>query len=594
MGMLGILLDSKLTEDQRDIAETARSSAQSLLSLINDILDFSKMEAQKLQLEKADFDLRDSIQSVVDLLAAGARKKALEIGCAIDADVPRSLSGDEARLRQILLNLLGNAIKFTQSGGAVIRVSRASASEKSVQLLFRVTDTGIGMSPEISRSLFQPFVQADPSTTRRFGGTGLGLAISKQLVTMMNGEIGVETEPGQGSTFWFTAFFDARAESAATTETSEAIRALIVDDSAAGRNLLSLQLSAWDLANDVASDSTQALVMLREAAVAGRPYNVIVSDLQMPTIDGIMLARLVKAQPGLGNPRFIVVSGTAPTQMDSATLAEKGVSVWLTKPIKERQLLAAVLGKAVTRAHIEQPAIQKVKKSGRILVADDNVVNQKVTLRQLNKLGCPADAVANGKEAIAALARTEYDLVLLDCHMPEMDGFEAAATIRAAEPEGRRLPIIALTASVRQEDRDRCAANGMDDFLAKPVGEVDLAKVLERWLPESAFDPAAIANLRSLAGDDASFMRDVMSSFVETADEIIATMNAGDNGAFGRQAHALAGSSRNVGATHLADLCSAAETEAYSDPVVTKAKYIDSIRIAYSEVRREIMKKDAA
>src|SRR5205085_2250119 len=334
----------------------------------------------------------------------------------------------------------------------------------------------------------------------------------------------------------------------AATGASEVLRTLVVDDSVAGRNLLSLQLSAWEVANDVASDSTEALAKLRDAAAAGTPYNVVVSDLQMPTIDGIMLARLVKAQPQFGDPRFILVSGTAPTESDSATLADKGVSVWLTKPIKERQLQAAVLGKPVTRAHVERVAVQKVRKSGRILVADDNVVNQKVALRQLNKLGCAADAVANGKKAIEALAHVKYDLVLMDCHMPEMDGFEAAATIRESERGPRRLPIIALTASVQQEDRDRCAAAGMDDFLAKPVSEADLAKVLERWLPESAFDPAVIENLQSLGGDDASFMQEVMSSFVETGDAVIKAMDADDPGSFGSHAHALAGSSRNVGA----------------------------------------------
>ncbi|HJT16419.1 MAG TPA: response regulator, partial [Thermoanaerobaculia bacterium] len=587
IGMLGILLDSNLDNDQRDMAETAHSSAESLLHLINDILDFSKMEAEKLQLETSEFELRDTIESVVELLGANARKKSLEIGCAIDSDVPHALTGDGGRLRQILLNLVGNAIKFTDSGGVVVRVSRVGYDDPNAQLLFRVIDTGIGMSAETCNSIFQPFIQADASTTRRFGGTGLGLAISKRLVAMMHGEIGVDSEPGHGSTFWFTASFGVH-EASADAETAEPIRALIVDDSVAGRNLLSLQLSAWNVPNDVAADSITAIAMLGKAAAEGNPYDVVVSDLNMPQIDGLTFARIVDAQPQFGKPRFIVVSGTTPSSDVAATLPNNGVSVWLTKPIKERQLQAALLGKPVAPRTRPERAQVRTRKSGHILIAEDNAVNQMVTLRQVKKLGCSADAVSTGREALAAIARTKYDLVLMDCHMPEMDGFEAAMAIRQNDP-AHRLPIIALTASVRQEDRDHCTAAGMDDFLAKPVNEADLLKVLERWLPETSLDQELTENLRKVAGDDEQFLKELMTIFVKFADSLMGPMESDAPESFGRLAHTLGGSSRNLGATRLAELCSAAEVDAYADPAASKARYLSAIRSTYAEVRRDLI-----
>jgi CheY-like chemotaxis protein/HPt (histidine-containing phosphotransfer) domain-containing protein len=308
----------------------------------------------------------------------------------------------------------------------------------------------------------------------------------------------------------------------------------------------------------------------------------------MPQIDGLTLARMVKSQPQFGTPRFLIVSGTAPSPDIAATLPDSGVSLWLTKPIKERQLQAAVLGKPVApRTRPERPPL-RARKTGRILIAEDNAVNQMVTLRQVKKLGCSADAVSTGREALAALKRAKYDLVLMDCHMPEMDGFEAAMAIRKTE-SGHRLPIIALTASVRQEDRDHCTASGMDDFLAKPVNEADLMKVLDRWLPEASLDPELTDNLRSLAGDDEQFLIDLMSTYVKFADSLMGPMENDDAESFGRLAHTLAGSSRNLGAMRLADLCSAAEVDAYDDPAASKARHLGAIRRAYAEVRRDLL-----
>jgi CheY-like chemotaxis protein len=438
------------------------------------------MEAEKLQLEYSEFALRDTIESVVELLGANAHKKSLEIGCAIDADVPHALMGDSGRLRQILLNLVGNAIKFTESGGVVVRVSRIGYDDPA-QLLFRVIDTGIGMSAETCENIFQPFMQADASTTRRFGGTGLGLAISKRLVALMNGEIGADSEPGHGSTFWFTASFGVH-EVSSDREPLESVRALVVDDSVAGRNLLSLQLSAWNVPNDVAADSVTAMAMLGKAAAEGQPYDVIVSDLNMPQIDGLTLARMVKSQPQFGTPRFLIVSGTAPSPDIAATLPDSGVSLWLTKPIKERQLQAAVLGKPVApRTRPERPPL-RARKTGRILIAEDNAVNQMVTLRQVKKLGCSADAVSTGREALAALKRAKYDLVLMDCHMPEMDGYAATAEIRRREKGDRHVPIVAMTAEAMEGSRESCLRAGMDDYVVKPVKVADLGEAVRRWL----------------------------------------------------------------------------------------------------------------
>ena len=466
----------------------------------------------------------------------------------------------------------------------VARVGLASRLENQVQLLITVTDTGIGLSPETREHLFQPFVQADASTTRRFGGTGLGLAISKQLVGMMNGEIGVESEPGQGSTFWFTAEFEAPVETAVAGNALKP-RVLIVDDSATARNLLSLQLSAWEVPNEAVGGALAAVRMLRDAVADGKPYGVVITDLQMPDMDGLTLARLIQGQ--FGRTRVIVASSTAPPS-DRESLAGRGVAVWLNKPIKPRQLEAAVFGQSAPERREVQPVIEAAPRAARILVVEDNAVNQKVAVRQLQKLGYSADIAANGLEALEALRRIEYAVVLMDCHMPEMDGYEATAALRRS---GSKIPIIALTASVQQEDRDRCLAAGMNDFISKPTREADLARMLAKWIGDEAsqaisLDPESVQALRQLGGDDDSFLRDLFTMYVEQADNLVASLRDGDETTFVRTVHALGGSSRNIGAVGMGELCKAAEI----DSGKRRAEHTAAIADAYTRVRSEVLR----
>jgi CheY-like chemotaxis protein len=392
--------------------------------------------------------------------------------------------GDASRFRQVLLNLIGNAIKFTSQGGVIVQIDRDSATEESVVLRSRVTDSGIGIAAAVQDSLFQPFVQGDASTTRLFGGTGLGLAISRKLVHMMGGEISVDSEPECGSSFSFTACFEraAGAEEIAD-ECSVHPRVLIVDDSPTTRQLMALQLSAFGIPNEMADDSITALSMLREAAAAGVPYDVILSDLNMPHTNGVALARLVKANPALRNPRFILITASAP-RIDVAALQESGISAFLTKPIRRHHLFSALLGDGPVETPAPEPAPQPRARNTdearrRILVVDDSAVNQVVATHQLEKLGFAADAASNGLEALDALERVSYDAVLMDCQMPEMDGLTATRLIRTREKgTSRRTKIIALTASATASDRQQCLDAGMDGFVTKPTKEENLAQVL--------------------------------------------------------------------------------------------------------------------
>jgi PAS domain S-box-containing protein len=483
IGMLGLLLDSRLDDDQRELAETARSSAEALLTIINDILDFSKIEAGKLTFDAGDFNVRTACEATIDLLSDAARRKSLDLGYVIDPQVPAVIRGDVGRLRQILLNLLGNAVKFSEEGGVLLQVDREADVDGSIALRFRVTDTGPGIAEETQRRLFQPFSQGDETTTRSFGGTGLGLAISKQLVHMMHGEIGVDSEPGCGSSFWFTARFATSSQPAEAVEPPRDAprRVLVVEDSTTSRHMVSLQLSAWGVLSEAAGGGTGAIRMLTQAAMEGAPYDLILSDFVMPDMDGATLARIVRGNPALGSPRVVLITGSA-QKFDAVRLAELGISHCLSKPVKQLHLFSAIFGQKAAAPPKPAKPVAPLRAHGRVLVVDDNVVNQKVTVRQLHKLGIAAEAVGNGLEALTALEKIAYDLVLMDCQMPEMDGYEATAEIRRRQGDSSHTPVIALTASASDSDRDRCLAAGMDDFVTKPVREHELAAALQRWM----------------------------------------------------------------------------------------------------------------
>jgi PAS domain S-box-containing protein len=498
IGMTGLLLDTELTEDQREFAETIRNSGESLLTVINDILDFSKIEAGKLHFEIMDFDMQQALEESVELLAEQAMQKQLELASLVDCSVPTQLRGDPGRLRQILTNLIGNALKFTEKGEVVVRAQTESETETTAVIRFTVTDTGIGIDKEAQERLFQPFTQADGSTTRKYGGTGLGLSISKQLVELMGGQIGVNSIVGRGSTFWFTAAFEKQAGPVVANPhcSLEGLRVLIVDDNHTNRRILEHQTRCWRMQPDAAESGAEALQMLRDASARGNKFDLAILDLMMPEMDGFELARTIKADANLKKlPLIMLASFREKGYNETATKA--GVSVYLTKPVRQSQLydcVATLINAPVpTRSADEEAAQLSTRRkqneklsNNLILLAEDNPVNQKLALRLLQKLGLRADAVGNGLEALEALSRISYDLVLMDCQMPEMDGYEATAEIRRREASLKHTPIIAMTANALEGDREKCIAAGMDDYVSKPVRVEELARVLEQFLKDDS------------------------------------------------------------------------------------------------------------
>ncbi len=505
IGMTGLLLDLELTPLQREYAQTIRSSAETLLTVINDVLDFSKIEAGKLTFEVLDFDLTETLETTLDMLAERALAKRNELVMDLPPEVPRLLRGDPGRLRQVLVNLVGNAIKFTSDGEVLVRVSVEEKSAEQAVLRFAVRDTGVGISPEAQARLFQAFSQADSSTTRRYGGTGLGLAISKQLVTLMEGRIGVESTEGQGSTFWFTVRFGCPADQPPLTIEREGwpkLRVLVVDDNATSRQILRQQLGAWKFQKGTAADGDEALRLLREAAQQGTPYDIALLDLEMPGMDGLALARTIKAEPAIADTELIALTMLGHA-IPVAELEAAGIGHALTKPVKQSRLFDCL----VTVTSMAKPTgLQKTEPVGapatvapvivetdvpriegvRILLAEDNPVNQKVALGWLRKLGYSADAVGNGLEVLQALQRVSYDVVFMDCQMPEMDGFEATRRVREREngstcPWHAPVRIVALTANAMQGDREKCLAAGMDDYLSKPIRLPELQAAMSRW-----------------------------------------------------------------------------------------------------------------
>jgi PAS domain S-box-containing protein len=508
IGMTGLLLDSDLSLEQRQYAEVVRTSGEALLALINDILDFSKIEARRLELEVLDFELSGILEDTAELLALKAQEKGLEIVCLVEPEVPLLLRGDPGRLRQIIINLGGNAVKFTHQGGIMLYVSVEAEDERQVTLRIAVTDTGIGIPCDKQEKLFSPFVQVDGSTSRKYGGTGLGLAISKQLVELMGGVIGIESPSTMlrtgsptsrmaggeavGSTFWFTAVFEKQAAGQISEPTPQAdfggAWVLVVDDNNTNRLLVTTLMRKWGCRFAEAADGEAALERLHEATCQGDPYDVVLLDMLMPGMDGAELGRRIKESPEIRETRLIMMTSLA-EQGEKARLTELGFAGYLTKPLRQSQLrecLALVLGRAKpAMAQPPGPLVAGSTESGsrklrvRILLAEDNVINQLVALKILKKLGYRADAVANGQEAIKALETIPYDLVLMDCQMPEMDGFEATRAIRNLKME---IPIIAMTANAMKGDRELCLESGMNDYLSKPVKPADLEAALERWL----------------------------------------------------------------------------------------------------------------
>jgi two-component system sensor histidine kinase/response regulator len=497
IGMTDLVLDTELTSEQRKYLRIVKSSAGALLTVINDILDFSRMEAGKFELDPIDFNLRDAIGDTADAVALRAHQKALELIVDVGASVPRTVNGDPGRLRQILLNLLGNAIKFTHQGEVVLHVTTGASTPPDVVLHFAIRDTGVGIPLDRQQRIFEAFTQADGSVTRTFGGTGLGLTISSQLVRLMGGRLWVESEAGTGSTFHFTAGFAPAQAPARTAAAPDAVDlrdlpVLIVDDNATNRHLLEEMLLGWRMVPTLAASAPEALAALRVAEDSGKPFPLVLTDFQMPDTDGFTLAAAIKNDPATAGAAIVMLT-SAGRPGDAARCRELGVAAYLTKPIKRSELRAAILlalgGPAAERdrpALVTRHSLREARPSGRILLVEDNSVNQLVARRLLEKRGHTVVVANNGREALAILEEEAFEgfgCVLMDVQMPEMDGLECTAIIRDREPVARsRLPIVAMTADAMKGDEARCLAAGMDAYLSKPIQPDRLFELIERYL----------------------------------------------------------------------------------------------------------------
>ncbi|MEI7731307.1 MAG: response regulator [Verrucomicrobiota bacterium] len=632
IGMAGLLLDTDLNEQQRHFVETLRLSGESLLTIINDILDFSKIEARKLVFETIDFDLQETIEQALEPMAERAYAKKLELAGLVLPDVPTQLRGDPGRLRQVLLNLIGNAVKFTEQGEVVVRVSKADESTTRVVLRIEVRDTGVGIPPAVQQSIFQPFTQADGSTTRKYGGSGLGLTICKQLVEMMHGQIGVKSAPGHGSTFWFTVRLEKQPVRVKQPSKSipdlTRVRLLIVDDNATNREILEHHADAWKMRHASVTSGAEALRLL--LATPSDPFDLAILDLQMPEMDGVMLARSIKADTRIAHTRLIMLSSLG-HRLNPDELHAIGIETYLNKPVKQSQLfdcLATVMGctPAAVRRFVPVVANRHVAVPLRILLAEDNVINQQVAVGQLKNLGYTAEVVANGLEVLEAIRHTEYDVLLLDCQMPEMDGYEATKQIRQLEQTGsrKRLRIIAMTAHAMQGDREVCLAAGMDDYLSKPVHLPELQKALERCVSPgedgsvrtaanaeldalnqvpnsrtgaSPEPPVDLERLQELCDADPESRQQLIALYFSQADELTQAMQAalaaGKAAEIAALAHKLAGSSASCGMNAVVPALRSLENQAKQGDLSRAARLLEQLSLSLVSIRQFLSQQPA-
>ena len=626
IGMTDLLLDTHLDEEQREYAETVHFSSQTLLAILNDILDFSKIEAGSLSLETINFDLRREVEEVAALLAGHAHEKGLELASFVEPGTPTTVRGDPFRLRQVLTNILGNAIKFTEEGEVTLRAQLVEDAPDTVTVCFEVRDTGIGMSEEQRSRLFKPFTQADASTTRRYGGTGLGLAISRQLVLIMGGEIGVRSEPGVGSTFWFTTRLEKRPEDGRATPVPRAglqdLRVLIVDDHETNRRILHKQITSWGMRDSMAENGAEALDLLRAAAESGEAYDLAVLDMQMPDMDGIQLARAISAEPAISSTRLVLLTSIGININETARMA--GVEVVLNKPVRQSQLhdaLATMLGTPTeaqarpsrggvrSTAHAT-PEAELHAARGHVLLVEDYPVNQVVATRMLERSGYRVDAVNNGREAVEALSNIPYGAVLMDVQMPEMDGYEATAEIRRREGSVRHTPVIAMTADAMQGDRERALAAGMDDYIAKPVKHEELEAVLGRWIPQPEQEPPAhtgdedsgtaedtpaldLSVLESRRGpqrdEEPDKLARIVGLFIEDVplrlDELRQALERGEAQRVEETAHMLKGGSGYMGAVQMARICAGIQALGASGELSRAPQLLDDLEVEFKRIR---------
>jgi PAS domain S-box-containing protein len=606
IGMTELALETDLTREQREYLETVRFSAESLLSVINDILDFSKIEAGRVDLEAIDFDLRECLENTLKTLALRADEKNLELLCDVSPDIPELLRGDPNRLRQIMVNLVGNAIKFTREGEVALKVESSGSNHDRCQLHFTVSDTGVGIQKEKLETIFESFSQADTSTTREFGGTGLGLTISRRLVEMMGGRIWVESEFGKGSAFHITVDL-SRSDQAALPEFTELAQpgvltgtsVLVVDDNRTNRRILEGLLTNWGMKATLASDGESAIAALQAARDRGSPFHLILADMHMPKMDGFALIERINSEKGSTTPAIMMLTSGG-NRNDAARCEALGVAAYLLKPIRRAELREAierVLG-AVSENRQEALITERTLSDGRdansslsILLAEDNEVNQKVATRLLEKRGHRVTIAGNGQQALDALSEAQFDLVLMDVQMPEMDGLEATAALREKETTtGRHQPVIAMTALVMKGDRERCLAAGMDGYLTKPIRPRELDEVLEEYIARknpngiahesvakellqaahtSVPEPIDGRELLERVGDDREFLTELANLFREDGPKQLARIKAAlqnkDSAEVLRCAHSLRGTLSNLAARPAVELAAEIEQKGKSD-----------------------------
>ncbi len=595
IGLSSLLLETPLDVVQRQYAEGVHGAGESLLTLINDILDFSKLEAGKVELEVADFDPRQLVEEVGTLLAPTAFGKDVELLAYCLPEVPRTLRGDVTRIRQIVLNLASNAVKFTSQGEVAVKVRCFPAEEERLMIRVEVSDTGIGIAEQDRDRLFESFAQADSTTTRRYGGTGLGLAISLRLVEAMNGSIQMTSKEGIGSTFWFDiplAVGTQRPDDLPrfSHDVLPGMRVLVVDDNATNRLILASQLTTWQLQADVVEDAESALAQMRQRALEGRGYDLAILDMCMPRTDGLHLAQAISADSSLKKTVLLMLTSTS--HLDTAALHQAGVREWLTKPVRTSELYDRLVKLMAPTKSAPAPLVPAQASPlpaagvlGRVLVAEDNQINQLVAEKMVSRLGYQVDLVANGAEALEALANASYSAVLMDCHMPLLDGFQATRELRRREPAGQRIPVIAMTAGAMPGDRERCLQAGMDDYVSKPVDSERLETTLARWVQASpspaippcgpersgsvvkstsseatpAIDRQRLELLRRLGSSDPNFVTKLAGIFVHDSASILAQLREAARthavADLEAAAHKLNGASGNIGASIVAQLC---------------------------------------
>ena len=584
LGFVELILDTELSTEQRRALELVRSSSEALLMILNDILDYSKIEAEHLELESIPFDVSKVTHATASLLAVRAREKHLELLAEVSPEVPRAVRGDPTRLRQVLMNLIGNAIKFTEQGEVVVSVTTALAADDHVELRFAVRDTGIGIAPEHVGTVFKEFTQADATMTRRYGGTGLGLAISQRLVRLMGGEIEVQSEVGTGSEFSFTLAFLAETAPMSRLTAIAALggrRVLVVDDNQTNRRILHEMLAGEGIKVDDVATAAEGLEALRRAERKRAPYHLAILDVQMPDMDGFQMASVVRGEPTLASTRLLMLT-SAGQRGDGERCRELGIRGYLTKPISRADLLealgtvlAASPEEAGTPEVVTRHTIAESRASLRVLLAEDNPVNQQVAVAMLVKRGHEVHVTSNGREAVDAVRERDYDVVLMDIQMPEMDGFEATHAIRAL-PQGKDLPIIGLTAHALSGERERCLSHGMTDYLAKPFKGHELFALVEGTAepkattapppPETFAPPVDLegfrATLREAGAEQALYS--IVDTYVRQAPDRLAALAAasstGSGADMAKAAHAFRGASATIGARELAELLERIET----------------------------------